>query len=48
MKKYYEAYDKRYGAVHEKGLRWTHDINTPAVLQILKKYCKKIKKIKNI
>ena len=48
MKKYYEAYDKRYGAVHEKGLRWTHDIKTPAVLQMIEKYCKKDGKILEI
>ena len=48
MKKYYEAYDMRYCAVHEKGLRWTHDINTPAVLQLLEKYCKKDGKILEI
>ena len=40
-KKYYEAYDMRYRAVHSAGLRWTDDIKTPAVPEMINKYCKK-------
>ena len=40
MKKYYEAYDERYRAVHGMGMRWSLDIQTPVVLDSIKKYCK--------
>ena len=43
--KYYEAYDERYRAVHDIGLRWTSDVKTPIVLDTLKKYCKKSGKV---
>ncbi|MBQ6479074.1 MAG: class I SAM-dependent methyltransferase [Erysipelotrichaceae bacterium] len=38
MKKYYEAYDKRYRQVHEKGLSWTTEGNTPIVEEMICKY----------
>lgn len=31
-KKYYEAYDERYKAVHERGLSWSSNAPTPIVL----------------
>lgn len=38
MKKYYEAYEKRYQQVHEKQLSWASNQPSPIVLEILKKY----------
>ena len=38
MRPYYEAYDERYKAVHEKGVSWSSDQRTPIVLQTLEKY----------
>lgn len=38
MKKYYEAYDKRYKQVHNAGLSWSVDTNTKIVEEIIKKY----------
>ena len=37
-KKYYEAYDDRYRAVHAKGASWLSDRSTPVVLDTIKKY----------
>lgn len=37
-KKYYEAYEERYRTVHNKGLRWSSDENSPIVMEIIKKY----------
>ena len=38
MKKYYEAYDKRYKQVHNIGLSWSTYTNTKLVEDIIKKY----------
>ena len=38
MKKYYEAYDKRYKQVHDMGLSWSPDNNTKIVEDIINKY----------
>jgi len=38
MKKYYEAYDERYKAIHEKGYRWTSEEITPVVYETIRKY----------
>ena len=38
MSKYYEAYDKRYKQVHDKGLVWSTNSNTKIVEKIIKKY----------
>ncbi|MBO4423624.1 MAG: class I SAM-dependent methyltransferase [Clostridia bacterium] len=48
MKKYYEAYEQRYRAVHEKNDRWTSDVPTPAVIGTIEKYCDKSKSILEI
>ncbi|MBO4918642.1 MAG: class I SAM-dependent methyltransferase [Erysipelotrichaceae bacterium] len=37
MKKYYEAYDKRYRQIHEKGLSWSVERNTPIVEDTIRK-----------
>ena len=36
--KYYEAYDKRYKQVHEKGLIWSTNNNTKIVEEVIAKY----------
>lgn len=38
MKKYYEAYDERYKAVHQKGYGWFGGTPTPIVREIIDKY----------
>ena len=38
MSKYYEAYDKRYKQVHDKGLTWSTNDNTEIVETIINKY----------
>ena len=38
MSKYYEAYDKRYKQVHDKGLAWSTNSNTEIVEETIKKY----------
>ncbi len=38
MKAYYEAYDQRYRAVHEKGLSWASEAPTPLVREILDRF----------
>ena len=38
MNKYYEAYDKRYRQVHDKGLTWSTNSNTKIVERIINKY----------
>ena len=38
MSKYYEAYDKRYKQVHDKGLAWSTNSNTEIVETIINKY----------
>lgn len=35
---YYEAYDKRYKTVHEKGIRWFGDAGSAIVLETMAKY----------
>jgi hypothetical protein len=35
MKKYYEAYDKRYKQVHSKGISWATSNNTKIVEDII-------------
>ena len=40
-RKYYEAYDERYKAVHEKGLCWSTDTPSPIVFEIIEKYNEK-------
>lgn len=38
MRKYYEAYDERYKAVHQRGVSWTSGTSSPIVLQTIRKY----------
>lgn len=38
MRKYYEAYDERYKAVHQKNLRWMGEESSPIVTEIIQKY----------
>ncbi len=38
MNKYYEAYDKRYKQVHDKGLSWSPNNNTKIVEETINKY----------
>ena len=38
MRKYYEAYDERYKAVHKKNLRWMGYESSPIVTEIIQKY----------
>ncbi len=38
MNKYYEAYDKRYKQVHDKGLSWSTNNKTKIVEDIINKY----------
>ena len=38
MRKYYEAYDERYKAVHQKNLRWMGYAPSDIVFEIIKKY----------
>ena len=38
MRKYYEAYDERYKAVHKKNLRWMGYESSPIVAEIVQKY----------
>ena len=38
MRKYYEAYDERYKAVHKKNLRWMGYAPSDIVFEIIKKY----------
>ena len=38
MSKYYEAYDKRYKQVHDKGLSWSSNNNTKIVEEIINEY----------
>ncbi len=37
-RKYYEAYEERYKAAHEKGVSWEHMRSTPIVLDVLERY----------
>ena len=37
-RKYYEAYDERYKAVHQKGLHWFTDTQSPIVWEVMEKY----------
>ncbi len=37
-RKYYEAYEERYKAAHEKGVSWEHMKSTPIVLDVLQRY----------
>lgn len=37
MTEYYRAYDRRYRAVHAKGLQWTSDTPTPIVAETVRK-----------
>ena len=48
MNKYYEAYDKRYKQVHDKGLSWSCNNNTQIVDDIINKYNLKNGKILEI
>ncbi len=48
MKKYYEAYDKRYKQVHDKGLKWSTDSNTEIVEEIINKHHLEKRKILEI
>ena len=41
MRAYYEAYEERYRAVHEKGLRWSGERPTPIVAEVAARYCRK-------
>lgn len=38
MRKYYEAYDERYKAVHQKNLRWMGEESSPIVTEIIQKH----------
>ena len=38
MRKYYEAYDERYKAAHQKNLRWMGYESSPIVAEIVQKY----------
>ena len=38
MRKYYEAYDKRYKQVHDRGLSWSPNDNTQLIEKIIRKY----------
>ena len=39
MRPYYEAYEERYRAVHEKGLRWAGERATPIVADVAARFC---------
>ena len=39
MRPYYEAYEERYRAIHEKGLRWAGERPTPIVAETAARYC---------
>ena len=39
MRPYYEAYEERYRAIHEKGLRWAGEQPTPIVADVAARYC---------
>lgn len=34
-RKYYSAYDERYKTVHERGVRWSSNVCTPIVMEII-------------
>ena len=38
MKKYYEAYENRYQAIHQKGYQWSSSLPTPIVREMMTKY----------
>ena len=38
MKRYYEAYDERYKAIHAKGFSWAGDVATPMVLEVMRRF----------
>ena len=38
MKRYYEAYDERYKAIHQKGFSWAGDVATPMVLEVMRRF----------
>ena len=38
MEKYYMAYDERYKTAHARGVRWSSDVSTPLVMEVLEKY----------
>ena len=38
MKRYYEAYDRRYRQIHEKGLSWSTDRTTSLVEETIRRY----------
>ena len=38
MKRYYEAYDERYKAIHQKGFSWAGDVATPMVLAVMRRF----------
>ena len=37
-RKYYEAYDERYKTAHQRGVSWSSCVNTPIVMETIKKY----------
>lgn len=37
-RKYYEAYEERYKAIHKRGVSWSSDQCTPIVMDIIRKY----------
>ena len=37
-RKYYEAYEERYKAIHRRGVSWSSDQCTPIVMEIIRKY----------
>lgn len=38
VRKYYEAYEERYKAIHRRGVSWSSDQCTPIVMEIIRKY----------
>lgn len=37
-RKYYAAYDARYKTAHAHGVRWSSDVSTPIVMEVIEKY----------
>lgn len=37
-RKYYAAYDERYKTAHAHGVRWSSDVSTPIVMEVIEKY----------
>ena len=37
-RKYYEAYEERYKTAHAHSVRWSSDVSTPIVMEVMEKY----------